>query len=188
MSDGWLLEQAVAALVAIKDPKTVPQLKQILDTSNDVTWNSAAIRALGAMGAKDEAGKFLELTGDWKNPLAAPALIALGDLGELKALPKVREALASRKDEIVIAGERAAGKLLAAHPDAKADDVRDRLGALAAANDASQAVRDGALDSLGALKDPRLDKALAAAANDPGFAHTDAFLKTLKEHKIVLAE
>ena len=188
MSDGGLLEQAVAALAAIKDPKTVPQLKEILATSNDMAWNRAAIRALGATGAKDEAEKFLEITGDWKNPLAASALIALGDLGEVKALPKVREALNSRKDEIVIAGARAAAKLLAAHPDAKANDVRDQLAALLASGDVGPGVRLAAFDALDTLNDPRLDKALAVAANDPGFAHPASFSDMLKKHRIVLSQ
>lgn len=188
LSESGLLEQAVAALAAIKEPKAVPQLKQILATSNDVAWNRAAIRGLGALGVKEEGERFLEITGDWKNPLAAPALIALGDIGEIKALPKVREAFSSRNDEIVIAGVRSAAKLLMAHPDAKADDVRDRLAALLSAGDAAQGVRMAALEALVALNDPRLGKALVTAANDAGLEHSALFLKLLKERKIVLAK
>src|SRR5207302_1654028 len=77
MSELWLLEQAVAALAAIKEPQTAARLKEILETSNDVGWNSAAVRALGALGTKESAPKFLEMIEDLKNPLAPPALIAL---------------------------------------------------------------------------------------------------------------
>ena len=44
LSEPGLVEQAAAALAAIRDPRTVPVLRDILKTSNDTTWNSAAIR------------------------------------------------------------------------------------------------------------------------------------------------
>jgi len=46
------------------------------------------------------------------------------------------------------------------------DEVRDRLAALLADSDASQAVRAAALESLVSLNDPRLGKALVTAASD----------------------
>ena len=89
LSEPGLVEEAAAALAAIHDPKAVPVLRDILKTSNDTTWNSAAIRALGALGEKEYTTQFLEIVQDSKNPLAPAALVALGDLGETKALPKV---------------------------------------------------------------------------------------------------
>src|SRR4029077_9369856 len=121
-----LLEEAVAALAAIRDPRTVPALRDILQTSNNTAWNGVAIRVLGALGEKEFAPQFLEIVQDLKRPLAAQALVALGDLGEVKALPRVREALKSRNDHIVLTGIRAATKLVLLS-DAKTDDVRDQL-------------------------------------------------------------
>src|SRR5258707_885947 len=80
-----LLEEAVAALAAIGDPRTVPALRDILQTSNNTAWNGVAIRVLGALGEKEFAPQFLEIVQDLKRPLAAQALVALGDLGEGKA-------------------------------------------------------------------------------------------------------
>ncbi len=98
LSEPGLVELAVKALAAIRDPRSAPVLREILKTSNDTTWNSVAIRALGALGEKEMTAQFLEIVQDLKNPLAPAALIALGDLAEVKALPKVREGIASRND------------------------------------------------------------------------------------------
>jgi HEAT repeat protein len=188
MSEPHLLEQAVAALAAIREPKAEEALRTILKTSNDITWNSAAIRALGALGVKDVAPQLLDIVQDLRRPLAPAALIALGDLGEQKALPRVREALASRNERLAAASARAAGKLLA-RTDAKTDDVRDQLAALVADADAAQHVRSAALDALLALKDARLDHALAEAVRDVGLegsallAHVD---KLVRERKVRL--
>src|SRR3954452_20970585 len=111
MSAPLLQDAAVEALAAIREPKAVPELKKIWESSNDLIWNTAAIRALGRLGQAEVTPRLLELAGDLKNPLAAPALIALGDLGEPKALPIVREGLASRNDAVVVAAARAARKL-----------------------------------------------------------------------------
>ncbi len=64
VSEPGLTEAAVQALAAIKDPRAVPVLRQILKESNDTTWNSAAIRALGALGEKEFAPQFLEYIQD----------------------------------------------------------------------------------------------------------------------------
>src|SRR5262249_3114258 len=142
-------------------------LRDILKTSNDKNWNSVAIRALGALGEQEFAGQFLEIVQDLKNPLTPAALIALGDLGEVKALPKVREGLASRNLHIVHASARAAGKLLAV-PGMKADELRDQLAGILADGDADAGLRWMALETLVAVKDPRLDKALLAVVRDAG--------------------
>ena len=188
LSEGGLIEPAVAALAAIRDPKAVPVLREILRTSNDTTWNSAAIRALGALGVKEFAPQFLEIVQDLKNPLAPAALVALGDLGEAKALPKVREGLASRNQQVAYASARAAGKLLAL-PGVKADDLRDQLAALFADADAGEGLRLAALDTLVKVNDPRLDKALRSAVSDAGLEGTTLMGRTeqlLAERKVKL--
>jgi HEAT repeat protein len=188
LSEPGLVEQAAEALAAIHDPRSVPVLRDILKTSNDTTWNGAAIRALGALGEKEFAPQFLEIAQDLKNPLAPAALLALADLGETKALPKVREGLSSRNEHIAFTSARAAGKLLAV-PGVKADDLRDQLAALFADPDAGEALRRAALETLVKVNDPRLDKALRAAVRDAGMEGTSLMARTeqlLAERKVKL--
>jgi HEAT repeat protein len=176
MSEPYLREQAISALATIREPRTVGELRKILETSNDVAWNSAAVRALGALGASDLAPQFLEIARDTANPLGPSALIALGDLHEAKAIDIVRAGFASRNSERLEASARAAGKLLAL-PGVSADDVRDRLAALLADRGASQPARLAALNSLLVLNDRRLDGALALAVRDAGLEGSELLNK-----------
>jgi HEAT repeat protein len=188
MSEPWLLEQAVAALAAIKEPQAAARLKEILETSNDLGWNAAAVRALGALGAQEMAPKFLAMIEDLKNPLAPAALIALGDLGERKALEKARDGFASRNDQVVTASARAAGKLLAL-PDVRDDDLRNKLAALLGDADAGLAPRTAALNALLALNDERLNAALAKVVRDSKIEGSDLMQrveKLLRERKVKL--
>jgi HEAT repeat protein len=165
MSEPYLREEAIAALAAIREPRAVGELRKILETSNDVAWNSAAVRALGALGASDLAPRFLEMAQDTANPLGPSALIALGDLHEVKAVEIARANFPSRDPERLAASARAAGKLLAL-PGVNAEDLRDRLAALLVDHGASQPARLAALNSLLALNDRRLDGALVLAVRD----------------------
>jgi HEAT repeat protein len=176
MSEPYLREQAIAALAAIREPRAVGELRKILETSNDVAWNSAAVRALGALGASDLVPQFLEIAQDTANPLGPSALIALGDLHEVKAVEIARAGFASRNPERLEASARAAGKLLAL-PGVNADDLRDRLAALLADRGASQPARLTALNSLLALNDRRLDGALALAVRDAGLEGSELLNK-----------
>jgi len=188
MAEPELLEQAVATLAAIRDPRAIPELRKILETSNDNEWNATAIRALGRLDAKEFAPRFLELAGEAKNPLAPPAVIALGDLREPRALGLLRAGLTSRNEEMAVASARAAGNL-AALPGTNADDIRDQLAELLSDPGASQEARGAALDSLLALHDPRLDGALAGAVRDPGLEESDLRYraeKALRERKVKL--
>jgi HEAT repeat protein len=188
MAEPELLEQAIAALAAIRDPRALPDLRKILETSNDLEWNTAAVRALGRLDAKEFAAQLLQKARDAKNPLAPSALIALGDMRDPRALDLVRAALASRNEEMLAAGARAAGNL-AALPDAKADGIRDQLASLLAEPGAPQEARAAALDSLLALNDSRLDGALAQAAHDAGLEGSDLLYKiekSLRDRKIRL--
>jgi len=176
MSEPYLREEAIAALAAIREPRAVGELRKILETSNDVAWNSAAVRALGALGASDLAPQFLEMAQDAANPLGPSALIALGDLHEAKAVEIARTGFASRDSQRLEASARAAGKLLAL-PGVSADDVRDRLAALLADRGASQPARLAALNSLLALNDGRLDGALALAVRDAALENSELLNK-----------
>ncbi len=188
MAEPELLEQAISALAAMRDPRAGPELRQILETSNDLEWNTAAVRALGRLDAKEFATQFLQLARDPKNPLAPPALIALGDMRDPRALDLVRAALTSRNEEMLTAGARAAGNL-AALPGANADDIRTQLTSLLAEPGAPQEARAAALDSLLALDDSRLVGALEQAVRDAGLEGSDLLYKiekSLRDRKIRL--
>jgi HEAT repeat protein len=176
MSEPYLREEAILALAAIREPRAVVELRKILETSNDVAWNSAAVRALGALGASDLAPQFLEMAQDTANPLGPSALIALGDLHEIKAVEIVRTGFASRDSQRLEASARAAGKLLAI-PGVSADAVRDRLAALLADRGAWQPARLAAVNSLVALNDRRLDGALALAVRNAGLEGSELLNK-----------
>ena len=180
--------KAVAALAAIKEPQAVARLKEILETSNDLAWNTAAVRGLGAMGAQEMTPKFFALIDDLRNPLAPPALIALADLGEAKALDKAREGLGSRNDAIVTASARATGKLLA-RPGVNDAGLRNKLATLLGDFDASVASRTAALDALLALKDERLDNALAEVVREANLENSDLLSrveKLMRDRKVKL--
>jgi HEAT repeats len=176
MSEPYLREQAISALAAIREPRAVDELGKILEMSNDIAWNSAAVRALGALGASDFAPQFLEMARNTGNPLGPSALIALGDLHEAQALEISRAGLASRNPERLAASARAAGKLVAL-PGVSAGDVRDQLATLLADRGAWQSARLAALNSLLALNDPRLDGAMALAVRDAGLESGDLLNK-----------
>ena len=189
-SEPYLTEQAVAALVTMQDPRAVGEAKRILETSNDTTWNRAAIRILGALGAKEFAPRFTALVADWKSPLAPSALIALADLGDQAAPAKTAEALNARSDAIVIAGAASARRLLA-RADFTAPAMRDQLAGLLADSSASEQARHAALDALLALRDPRLDRALITAASDANLEQTDLLTQIerhLRERKTKLPQ
>ena len=93
LSQPALRDEAVEALGAIGEPKAIPELRRIWQTSNDLAWNAAAIRALARLGQADIAPKLLELARTPGDPLGPSALVGLGDLGSAEALPIVNEAL-----------------------------------------------------------------------------------------------
>ncbi len=165
VSQPALRDQAVAALAALNDPRAVPELRRIWQESNDLAWNAAALRGLARLGQADIAPRLLEIAATPGDSLAPSALLGLGDLGTPEALPIVREALNSRRDESVIAATRAAARLLS-RPALKDDAILDRLAALLADADASPEVRRASLDALAALNDPRLGPGLLAVARD----------------------
>jgi HEAT repeat protein len=189
MAEPELLEEAIAALAAIRDPRAIPELRKILETSNDPEWNTAAVRALGRLDAKEFAPQFLQLADDPNNLLAPPALIALGDFRDPRALALIRAGLASRNDEMLAASARAAGNLLAV-PGADADHIRTQLASLLSDPGAPQEARGAALDSLLALNDPGLDTALAKSVRDAGLEKSDLLdriEKALRDRKVKLS-
>lgn len=188
LSESFLTERAITALVAIHEPDAVTRLKAILESSNDLAWRGAAVRALGALKVADQGARFFEWASDLKNPLAPAALIALADLGDLRITGKVREGLASRNDGIVTASATAAGKLLASG-DPGTTDLGDLLANLLADPQADSTPRAAALEALFTAKDPRLDHALAAAERDAKLENSTLLSRVetlLSERKIVV--
>lgn len=167
LSEPGLQDQAISALAAIRDPASIDTLRNVLASSNDDRWNGAALRALGALGDREIIPRCLELARDLQHPLAPAALIALGDLGEARALVSVRMALASRNAEVLAAGVRAAGKLSSLQ-NVSTDDLRDRIAAILADANAPIDARGFALDALLASDDVRIKDALSAAIRDAG--------------------
>lgn len=182
LSEGHLLEPAIAALAAIREPKTVAELKKILESSNDFLWNRAALRALGRLGEKSITPRCLDLAGDAKSTLAPSALIVLGDLAEPKALPLVRTGLASRNDEMVVAACRAAVAL-------NDDAIRDQLAGLLSDPAAAAGARLAAFETLEKLRDPRLARTLPGVVREARLEEESLLAraeKHLREHKIPL--
>jgi hypothetical protein len=180
LSQPALRDDAVEALGAIGEPKAIPELRRIWQTSNDLAWNAAAIRALARLGQVDIVPKLLALARTPGEPLGPSALLGLGDLGSPDALPIVNDALSSRSDEFVIAACRAAAKLLA-RPELKSDAMRDRLAALLADPVASAPVRQASLESMIALGDSRLASALASVARDANLEGTPLLIEVERE-------
>jgi hypothetical protein len=175
-----LRDQAVEALGAVADPRAVPELRRIWQTSNDLAWNAAVIRALARLGQADITPKLLELARVPGDPLAPSALAGLGYLGSPEALPIVQEAIGSRSEALVIAATHAAARLLA-RPELKSEPIRDRLAALLTDADASPSVRAAALEALVALNDPRLPAALSAVARDANLEGTPLLIDVERE-------
>ena len=90
LADPNVRDLAVEALASIREPRAIPELRAIWQKSNDLAWSTAAILALGRLGEADIASRLLALAQDLKDPLTAPALIALGDLNETRACPGPR--------------------------------------------------------------------------------------------------
>jgi hypothetical protein len=175
-----LRDQAVEALGAVADPRAVPELRRIWQTSNDLAWNAAVIRALARLGQADITPKLLELARVPGDPLAPSALVGLGYLGSPEALPIVQEAIGSRSEALVIAATEAAARLLA-RPELKSEPVRDRLAALLADADAAPSVRSAALEALLSLNDPRLVVTLSAVARDANLEGTPLLIRVEQE-------
>lgn len=187
LADANLREEAIDAVVAAGGPKTLAELQRIWRSSNDPTSNAAAFRALARLGQQDIAPRLLEIANTVGDPLAAPALLALADLGTVEAIPIVARALNSRRDVVVLNAARA-GVILLKKGNGKGDPVLDRLAALLADADASTETRTVALDALLILNDKRLLAALNTAASDvnlegtPLLGRIEAALETRPEN------
>jgi hypothetical protein len=174
LSQPALREEAVTAIAAIGEPRAVSEIRRIWQNSNDLAWNAAAIRALARLGQHDIAPRLLEIARTPGEPLADSALIGLGDLHSVEALPVVREALNSRREEVVVAAAWAAASLLGGPAKVRDDAILDRLAAILADADASPNMRLAALRSLSAIApdNSRFNHALDAVTRDANLENT----------------
>jgi HEAT repeat protein len=95
-SDARAMNKEIAiALGAIGDPKAVPTLAKLLKVKGDNYTVIAAIEALGALKAKEAFEPLYELaTDDAIEPfITKKAIIALGDIGDPRAVPGIVKAM-----------------------------------------------------------------------------------------------
>lgn len=176
LSEPRYLEAALEAIAGIAKPGTAEQLLDIYARSNDRDWKRAAVRGLGLLGHAGFAEQLGALTRDPKHPLAAAALLARADLGEVEVLELLPAALASRSEAVVIAAARAASRLLPkgqGQGSRNEETIRAALATLARNPEATEAVRSKALEALAVAEDNRLDEVLAAMLRDVRLERTD---------------
>ncbi|MGH6887381.1 MAG: hypothetical protein ACREGK_15050, partial [Geminicoccales bacterium] len=161
MSEDYLREDAVAALVAMCDSRTVEEMRRILETSNDDAWNASAVLVLGGLGEQRLRERFYAYAQDGSSKLAAAAMIALAELGDVRVLEFIRRWLDQREMEMHIAAAKAASIALAIHR-MQADDIVEELAAILSAGSDRIASRV-AFETLAALNDRRLNEAAASA-------------------------
>jgi hypothetical protein len=162
MSEDRLREDAVAALVAMRDPRTVTEMRRILETSNDDAWNASAVLVLGGLGEQQLRERFYDFARVGRSgPLPAAAMIAMAELGDRRVLPLVRQWLDQRDIEMDVAAARAAHIALVRHS-MPADDLVNTLARILGGG-RDWVVTRQAFATLAALDDRRLDEAAAAA-------------------------
>ena len=181
LSERNFLEAALEAIAGIAKPGTAEQLLDIYASSNDSGWKRAAVRGLGLLGHAAFAEELVALTRDRKHPLAAAALLARADLGDVDVIELLPAALASRSEAVVIAAARAAARLLP-EGDGQGNEeaIRTALAALARDAAATEAVRRKALEALVVAEDDRLDEVLTAMLRDIRLEGTE-FLTRVRE-------
>lgn len=172
MSEPRLSQQAVAALIAIRHPRSRRELQRIWETSNDAGWQRPAIEALGGLKASEFTQRFLEIAQNPSDPLAPAAITALGRLRARSALPLIGKGLASGYRDVMVASAGAASSLLSL-PAARADRIRDKLASLLADKRNGLAVRMAAFNSLKELGDSRLNSVTANVVDEAGLERTE---------------
>ena len=188
LSEPRYLEAALEAIVGIAKPGTAEQLLDVYASSNDSGWKRAAVRGLGLLGHTAFAEELVALTRDRKHPLAAAALLARADLGDVDVIELLPAALASRSQAVVIAAARAAARLLP-EGDGQGNEeaIRTALAALARDAAATEAVRRKALEALVVAEDDRLDEVLTAMLRDVRLERTELLTRVrelLRDRKV----
>lgn len=189
MSDPRYLEAAVVAIGATGRAGGAEQFLGIYRMSNDVDWKRAAVRSLGLLGYEPFTAELTRLTEDLDHPLAAPAIRARADLGDVRVLGRLPAAMSSRNETLVVAAVQAAGTLLSAEgtPATPINGIREALRTLAADSGGSQPVRRQALESLVDSTDAQLDRVLAAMLRDARLEDSELLERVrelAREHRV----
>jgi HEAT repeat protein len=178
-ADPGLMEVAVRAIGAIRDPGTAAELWNILNTSHDPAWNAAALAGLVAVRDPKIKDRLFKILSDPRNPLLASAVTAAGELGDPDCLPLVAPLVGSRNDQVVYAALRTIVKL--ATPEKIGDDAERRKSlatavsnvlALVADQDTNLQLRVAALDTAKTLADPRVHEVFTSLADQSALENT----------------
>lgn len=190
LSERGYLEAALEAIAGIAKPGTAEQLLEIYSSSNDSAWKGAAVRGLGLLRHAAFADELEALTRDPKHPLAAAALLARADLGDVDVVELLPAALESRSEALGIAGARAAARLLPkgdGEGNQIEESIRAALATLSKDSEATKAVRRNALEALVVAEDDRLDEVLTAMVRDIRLERTDLLTRVrelLRDRKV----
>ena len=190
LSERGYLEAALEAIAGIAKPGTAEQLLDIYSSSNDSAWKGAAVRGLGLLRHAAFADELEALTRDLKHPLAAAALLARADLGDVDVVELLPAALESRSEALGIAGARAAARLLPKGDGGGKqieESIRAVLATLSRDSEATKAVRRNALEALVVAEDDRLDEVLTAMVRDIRLERTDLLTRVrelLRDRKV----
>ena len=169
MSEPHYLEAAVSAVATIEQPGKVNQLLDIYRNSHDLDWKRAAIRALSLLRHTEFLDELMVLTRDQAHPLAAAAIQARADMGDVKVIELLPAALSSRSEAVAVAAARAAASVLQQQRNQGSRsevDTRSALATLAQDPKTIETVRRHALEALVAADDPRLNEVLIAMIRD----------------------
>ncbi len=161
MSEEHLRDDAVTALVAMRDSRTVEEMRRILETSNDDAWNAPAVLVLGGLGEQQLRERFYGYARGPAGKLAAAAMVALAEIGDVRVLDIVRQWLDQRETEMHVAAARSASIALVRHR-MQADDVAEKLARILSVG-RDRIVSRRAFETLAALDDRRLNEAAASA-------------------------
>jgi hypothetical protein len=190
MSDPRYVDTAAEALAAINKAGSTQHVLGIYQTSNDLDWKRAAIRALGLLGHNAFQSELGNLTRDLSHPLAPAALLARADLDDISVMQLLPAALSARSEAVTVAAARSSGKLLATEPgraSPAASEIREGLATLAADPQAQIDARGYALEALLVGEDPHVDDVLIAMIRDVGIERTKLLLRVrelLRERKV----
>lgn len=148
------------------------------------------MRGLGLLGHAAFADELETLTRDLKHPLAAAALLARADLGDVDVVELLPAALESRSEALAITGARAAARLLPkgdSEGNQIEESIRVALATLSKDSEATKAVRRNALEALVVAEDDRLDEVLTAMVRDIRLERTDLLTRVrelLRDRKV----
>jgi HEAT repeat protein len=186
-ADPGLTDVAVRALGAIREARTATELWNILNTSHDAAWNSAALAGLVAVRDPKINERLLAILKEPRNPLLVTAVTSAAELDTPDSLPLLAPLTRSRNDQVALAALNAIEKL-AKSKDADNVQRRDALAkalpdvlALVADPDANLQLRIAAVDTATTIPDPRVREVFSNLANQSGLENTPLLQRVEQE-------